>query len=178
MGAHTQRKVIDLDLTKDNELLVPAEIKSNLIKCHTNCEDTYILKTVSGGKIFVTQDDMEFLGQGLIIMKDDFKTISTDYYINSNLVSCTDTNAANISKLRATIQNLKLNSGNLPENGKEGQIITIDADGQTKWTDINSLSSIKEILKTIPIYKTSIKLINEDDEIIESISSFDLPENK
>lgn len=99
MSAYTKRNVQDLILDQDNELDLGT--LSSVVKIFTNCPDTYIEKEVSGGKVTLTADDVDFLNTGQINFTDEYGTTATVYYINNKLNTCTDVNAANISKLYA-----------------------------------------------------------------------------
>ena len=114
MVVYTKRKVIDLDLAKDNELDLGT--LSDVVKVYTNCPDTYIEKDVTDGKITLTVDDMDFLNTGQVTYQDENGNVTTtNYIINNELNSCSDINAANISKLRAKIMGGNDNEDNTPE---------------------------------------------------------------
>lgn len=101
MAVYTKRKVVDLIINQDNELDLGT--LSPVVKIFTNCPDTYVEKEVTGGKITLTAEDIDFLNTGQINFADDYGITTTDYYINNSLNNCTDINAANISKLYAKV---------------------------------------------------------------------------
>lgn len=104
MSVFTKRKVTDLIIGQDNVL--DLNTLSAEVKIYTNCVETYVLKSVSEGKVTLTADDIDYLNNGLISFTDGKFTSSTDYYIPNELNGCTDINAANISKLREKLINL------------------------------------------------------------------------
>ena len=99
MSSYTKRKVTDLILNQENELTLGT--LSPVVKIFTNCPETYVEKVVTGGKVILTADDIDFLYTGQINFSDEFGITATDYYINNELSNCSDINAANISKLYA-----------------------------------------------------------------------------
>lgn len=131
MVVYTKRKVIDLDITKDNELDLGT--LSDVVKVFCNCPDTYIEKPVTGGKITLTVDDMGFLNTGQVSFQDENGNVTTTkYIINNELNTCTDINAANISKLRAKIM------------GDNGPAIMTQAEYDALTTKENKLYYILE----------------------------------
>ena len=102
MSVFTKRKVNDLIIGEDNILEI--NTGSDSVKVYSTCIDTFVIKEVEDNTITLTAEDIDFLNTGQISFVDDKGITTTDYYINNELNSCSDINAANLSNLYAKIK--------------------------------------------------------------------------
>lgn len=104
MASYTKRKVIDLDVTKDNEIKIGTV--ATKVKVFTDNPELYVNKDVVSGKITLTSEDLIFLNFGHVRFEDEYGVTSTDYYIPEVMNTECDINALNISRLNEKVMSI------------------------------------------------------------------------